>query len=316
MSRLYYELGQTQEEIAAALGINRPQVSRLLKQARATGVVEIRIVDPRERPADIGAALRDRFGLRSVEVAPSLSSDELTRRRVGHLAAAVLMASLREGLGVGLGDGASMAAVADAFEPSPHPIGVAIVPLCGGYWGGSTTHEPFRRIAESIGATSRGLLAPGLLDDRMTRDALVAHDGIREVTDRWAHLDVAMFGIGSRSWSLSSVGPEAFAELDAQGAIGEVLMSPFTADGRFVETSLAGRAIAIAPACLASTPASIAVASGSAKVQPILGALRTGIITTLVTDERTATAVLRAANEDHVGEAQDDAGSPSLRDAP
>jgi deoxyribonucleoside regulator len=45
VSRLYYELGETQGAIAEQLGVTRPQVSRLLKRARAEGVVEIRIVD-------------------------------------------------------------------------------------------------------------------------------------------------------------------------------------------------------------------------------------------------------------------------------
>ncbi len=44
-SRLYYELGETQNAIAEQLGVTRPQVSRLLKRARAEGIVEIRIVD-------------------------------------------------------------------------------------------------------------------------------------------------------------------------------------------------------------------------------------------------------------------------------
>ena len=44
-SRLYYELGETQSRVAEILGVTRPQVSRLLKRARAEGIVEIRIVD-------------------------------------------------------------------------------------------------------------------------------------------------------------------------------------------------------------------------------------------------------------------------------
>ena len=44
-SRLYYELGENQNQVAALLGVTRPQVSRLLKRARAEGIVEIRIID-------------------------------------------------------------------------------------------------------------------------------------------------------------------------------------------------------------------------------------------------------------------------------
>ena len=39
-SRLYYELGETQSRVAEILGVTRPQVSRLLKRARAEGIVE------------------------------------------------------------------------------------------------------------------------------------------------------------------------------------------------------------------------------------------------------------------------------------
>ena len=63
-SRLYYELGETQNAIAELLGVTRPQVSRLLKRARAEGIVEIRIVDTTavESPAGgrAAAALRPR----------------------------------------------------------------------------------------------------------------------------------------------------------------------------------------------------------------------------------------------------------------
>ena len=85
-SRLYYELGETQNQIAERLGVTRPQVSRLLKEARAQGVVEIRIVDRTEVESPAGVALRDRFGLRAVHLAPNLEGTaEVARRRVGRL---------------------------------------------------------------------------------------------------------------------------------------------------------------------------------------------------------------------------------------
>ena len=63
-SRLYYELGETQSRVAELLGVTRPQVSRILKRARAEGIVEIRIVDraaeATRRPATSSA---ERFGL-------------------------------------------------------------------------------------------------------------------------------------------------------------------------------------------------------------------------------------------------------------
>src|SRR6188508_1968349 len=94
VSRLYYELGETQNEVADRLGVTRPQVSRLLKRARAEGVVEIRIIDTTSADSPAGDALRDSYGLDAVHLAPSVNGPEdLARRIVGRLAAQVLRAA-------------------------------------------------------------------------------------------------------------------------------------------------------------------------------------------------------------------------------
>src|SRR3954451_17493132 len=107
-SRLYYELGETQSRVAEILGVTRPQVSRLLKRARAEGVVEIRIVDGAAVSSTAGDQLRGRFGLASVHLSPALvGPEEVSRRMIGRLAADVLRGAIRDGAVVGIGDGAS-----------------------------------------------------------------------------------------------------------------------------------------------------------------------------------------------------------------
>ena len=97
-SRLYYELGETQNAIAEQLGVTRPQVSRLLKRARAEGIVEIRIVDRTSVESPAADALRRTYGLDAVHLAPTIAGPEdLTRRMVGRLAAEVLRGALRAG---------------------------------------------------------------------------------------------------------------------------------------------------------------------------------------------------------------------------
>lgn len=304
VSRLYYELGETQEAIAAVLGVARPQVSRLLKEARAQGVVEIRIIDRTEVESPAGPALRDRFGLRAVHLAPNLDGPaDVTRRRVGRLAAQVLRGAIRDGMVVGVGDGASVSAVADelatevAASSSRTQVDATIVPLCGGFWRPSAAAEPFRRIGEALGATVHALHAPGLLDDPGVREALYAHQGVRSAIELWGRLDVALLGIGSPIWTEASVGADSLAELRAGGAVGEVLIAPYAIDGRLVGESLRGRTIAFDARSLPSIPLTIAVADGSEKVVPILGALRGGLLNTLVTDVATAQAVLNLADE-------------------
>jgi DNA-binding transcriptional regulator LsrR (DeoR family) len=135
-------------------------------------------------------------------------------------------------------------------------------------------------------------MAPGLVDDAPTRTALVAHAGIRAIAELWDRLDVALFGIGGPAWSVSLVGEVVERQLEVAEAVGEVLVAPFDIDGRFVCPALRERVIAFDARNLGRVPASIGLASGEAKVRPILGALRAGIVRTLVTDVATAEAVI------------------------
>lgn len=292
-SRLYYELGETQSAIAEQLGVTRPQVSRLLKRARAEGIVEIRIIDSTAAESPAADALRRSHGLDAVHLAPTIAGPEdLTRRMVGRLAAEVLRAVVRPGATVGIGDGAFVSATADALEERATPVAITVVPLCGGFWTTGHELEPYRRVGEALGGTVRGLMAPGLVDDAATRTALVAHAGIRAIAEFWDRLDVALFGIGGPAWSVSLVGEAIEGQLEAAEAVGEVLVAPFDLDGQFVCPALRDRVIAFDARRLGRVPAAIGVAAGEGKVRPILGALRAGIVQTLVTDVATAEAVV------------------------
>jgi DNA-binding transcriptional regulator LsrR (DeoR family) len=292
-SRLYYELGETQNAVADRLGVTRPQVSRLLKRARAEGIVEIRIVDRTTADSPAAEELRRRFDLQAVHLAPTLvGPEDLTRRIVGRLAAQVLRSSVRDGEIIGIGDGASVGAVADALDDAATPVRATVVPLAGGYWSTGPDRDPFRRIALAFGAQPHGLMAPGLLDDAATKQALEAHAGVRAVLDLWERLDVALFGIGGRSWGVGSLGSEVVRALDEAEAVGEILIAPFDVHGTFVCPELRERVLAFDARALGRVPTSIGVGSGDRKVPPILGALRSGVVRTLVTDVETAEAVV------------------------
>ncbi|MFL5725195.1 MAG: sugar-binding transcriptional regulator [Chloroflexota bacterium] len=296
-SRLYYELGETQSRVAELLGVTRPQVSRILKRARAEGIVEIRIVDQGPQTSSAGDELRDRFRLDGVHLAASIRGPEdVGRRLVGRLGADVLRAAVRDGAIIGVGDGSSISALADAMDEPRRETGATVVPLCGGYWFSGPAREPFRRVADAIGGIPQGLLAPGLVDDPATKRSLIAHAGVRRILELWDRLDVAVFGVGGRAWTSAAFGKATCRRLDKADAVGELLMAPFDVEGRFVRGDLEDRTIAFDVDRLDRVPVRIGVAAGAAKARPILGALRSGAVTTLVTDISTAEAVARQAD--------------------
>ena len=83
-----------------------------------------------------------------------------------------------------------------------------------------------------------------------------------------------------------------FCSHDSRGAVGEVLISPYDLDGRFLGEALRDRVIAYDARELPRVPIALGVGGGPSKIRPILGALRAGVVNVLVTDIRTAEAVV------------------------
>jgi DNA-binding transcriptional regulator LsrR (DeoR family) len=291
-SRLYYELGETQEQIAEVLKITRSQVSRLLKEARAEGIVEIRINDRTSLDFETAEELRKRFDLRSVHLAPRIDGPEdLNRRMIGRLAASVLRDFVRDGVIVGVGGGGAVSAMIDTMTDMVVPVAATVIPLSGG--GMSVpSRDPVRRLAEAIGGYAHELPAPGLVHDPVARNSLLGHVGLQNIVRLWEQLDIAVFGIGVHLRSEVWFGPDIIRELEAAGAVGEVLVAPFDIEGRFVSDTLRARTIGFDARDLPRVPLRIAIAGGDRKVQPVLGGLRSGVINVLVTDDATARSVL------------------------
>ncbi|TIV91560.1 MAG: MarR family transcriptional regulator, partial [Mesorhizobium sp.] len=68
---LYYVAGNTQDQIAAKLGISRQTAQRLVSLAMSEGLIKVRVDHPIANCLDLAARLKSRFALDLVEVVPS-----------------------------------------------------------------------------------------------------------------------------------------------------------------------------------------------------------------------------------------------------
>ena len=91
---------------------------------------------------------------------------------------------------------------------------------------------------------------------------------------------------------MDRLGEDSREDLRRLGAVGDLAGHFFRADGTFVE-DWSERMLAVPVDALRRLNGVFAVAAGSGKARPILGALRTGVIDVLVTDRHTAEAVLQ-----------------------
>jgi len=300
----YYEQQLTQEEIARRIGKSRSMVSRLLREAREQGVVEVRVRYPLlRRHAALEAALCDSFALQKAWVLDNPPADYTTLlARLGELGARCLRNQLRDGISIGVGWGTAVHAVVRAMNE--HPLRLAtVVQIIGAVGYGDPLidgPELARWLAQKLDAAYRFLHAPLLVEDEDVANALLQERAVAETLAAARQVDIAIIGVGTvvpRLSSLRRAGyltQEDLVTLQENGAVGDIVARQLDIRGRVLDIPLNRRIIGIdVPEGLRSIPLVIAVAGGLPKAPAILAALRSGLINAIVTDAVAAQAVLR-----------------------
>ena len=82
VANLYYNSEMTQNEIADRMYTSRSKISRMLKEARELGIVEISIKEPWERDLDLENKIQQTYGVKTVRVVSSrdTSKEQITSR--------------------------------------------------------------------------------------------------------------------------------------------------------------------------------------------------------------------------------------------
>jgi DNA-binding transcriptional regulator LsrR (DeoR family) len=302
VARLFFDRGMTRIEIAAQLGISRFRVARLLDGALAEGLVRVEYRDLPMEDRDVARRLEERFGVSLCAVAAD--GPTTTAEAVAGLAGSLLDGLIGQGETVGIAWGSTLAAVVAAVPPR-HDPSIRVVQLAGSssrLVGGRDAGELTRGLADRLGATHDAIYAPAVVGSAVVREALVRTPEVADAVGRFGDISLAVVGIGAitadevapassllRSGALDPSDVRRMVDL---GAVGELVIHPFDRDGRFVDAGLADRAIAIGIDRLRAIDRVVAVAWGADKAMAIRGALRTGVVDMLVTDVRTAAAVL------------------------
>ncbi|MDX8515245.1 sugar-binding transcriptional regulator [Mesorhizobium captivum] len=293
VAKLHYEAEMSQVDIARQLGVSTATISRLLQRARAEGIVRIEVIDL-VTPEDITRQLIDRLGLRDAAVIETPSAGALTAL-AAPLGGLLKQAQLAAGSVVAIGWGRAVREVIRTGLPRiPGVLTVAAT-------GGMQQHAPHFQInefvrlaAEEFGGTPHFIHAPYLPSSEL-HEVFLGDAAIRDAVALWDRTDVAIVGVGLPH---AINAPEASAATPSEQALvhaaGDVLRHYFDADGVLIPWEGESRMIAMSPAQLRAAPLAIGVAASPEKATAIIGAVRAGLINALVTDTKTAQAVLDA----------------------
>lgn len=299
-ARLYYEQDLSQDQIATALGVSRSNVSRMLSDARAQGIVQIRIVEHAMRDTALENRLKEVLPIRQVRVARSLNSiDEYAA--VGALAAEALVERLRPNSTVAISWGTTLQSLATALEPVYLP-GVHLVPMVGGMTAlsaGASGDDLLRSMAGKLSASFSTILAPAVVSSHDARDAFMNEPSVAGVFEQTEHADIAVVGIGSKRASstmelLQTAGlPDAMYDALMNDMAGDIAARFFDNDGNPVDHGWSDRIVGIDLPQLRRIPYVIGIAAGQIKAGGVIGAVRGGYVTELVVSTSCALAIVR-----------------------
>lgn len=298
VARLYYEDDLTQQEIAGQLGVSRPKVARLLKQAKERGIVKIEVVS---KPALSGLEriIERRFGLKeAVVVRVDGSNEPLLQREIGAAAADSFLRVVNDGDTVAVSWGRTLFELVESLRPQH--VHARIVQMVGGFGRidiNIHASEIARRIAEKLDGSYMPLHAPAIVQSATIQRAMMQDVNVHDVMNTARQARIALVGIGtpSRQSVLVESGYLSIEEMEEikRETVGDICAQFFTAHGEIYDSHLRQRVVGLPLDDLMKIEYVLAAAGGVSKTRAILGALRGRLINILVTDENTAEAVLR-----------------------
>jgi DNA-binding transcriptional regulator LsrR (DeoR family) len=303
VAEMYYVEELTQAEISREIDMTRSAVSRMLTEARKKRIVEINVRRPLHFDAGLEAALLERFNLRGAHVLAGPGGDDYDklRRQLGQMAAGALKDLLRSQMSCGVAWGTTVSATIEALNV-PEPLPVQVVQLVGVLQSNSHAFNAQALVeimARKLGGEGTYLYSPFIVENTATAHSIRNIADVRETLDAGKRCDIALMGIGtvlnpvySSLYQGGHIPLETLEQLRDGGAVGDVGGVHIDVNGDVAGGDFNDRLVGIAGPDLLAIPTRLAVAGGVDKAEAILGALRGGYVNLLVTDSKTAEAVL------------------------
>jgi DNA-binding transcriptional regulator LsrR (DeoR family) len=303
VARMYYGENLTQSAIARQLSLSQASVSRLLKRALVEHIVHISIDVPRGTFPDLEDRLRQKFGLAEAIVADCAEDrEEPILSSIGDAAAHFLESTLKDGEVIGISSWSqTLLRMVDKTHPMKRVAASKVVQTLGGMGNpGVEIHatQLTTRLARLTQAEPILLPAPGVAASTAGRLVLLGDPYVRSAMDEFRNITLALLGIGAVQPSevlARSGNVFTHDELEAvsrRGAVGDISLRFFDAEGRAVEAPLDERVIGMTLDQIKSIPRVVALAGGERKVAAIRGALLGGLLHVLITDRFTAAKLL------------------------
>ncbi len=302
IATLYYVDGMKQSEIAGLLNLSQSFVSRAITRCQKEGVVKISVIQPANIFLSLEQAIEQKYGIRQavvVDVDEPASATQI-KHAIGSAAAHYVETRLRANDLVGI---SSWSSTIRAMVDELHPQSIkaqGVIQLLGGVGPNGNVQATIltQNLAAQLDCPAWLLPAQSIEHSVEERARLVASEDVAEVVKKFAEVDVAIVGIGELEPSQllknsgNYYGEKMLQTLAERGAVGDICLHYFNAQGEPVLSKDEDPVIGMELNQLRTCPHVVALAGGSGKVNAVRGALNGGYIDVLITDYPSARELL------------------------
>lgn len=297
VANLYYNSDLTQNQIAERFYTSRSKISRMLKEARELGIVEIKIREPWENNQILEKKLVELFPIRHARVISVRERNlSLVLQKLGEAAAYYLDSVVNSDTILGVSWGNTVYHTVRSIKTTKN-LPLTVVPIMGGIGVNNPQRDSLdfsKELADAYGGKYHYIYAPLFVKTKTLRDSLIQEDNIREVLEIARSANVVLTSVGSmvyKTWK-DYVSTDTLVKLEKKGAVGHIGGHFFDRNGREIPSELTDRLVGIGMEDFKKAEEVICVAGMEEKAEAMLGVLQSGCVTTLITDEFAAGKVL------------------------
>lgn len=297
IARMYYELDMTQSQIAKEIYMSRSQVSRALDECRKRGIIEIKIRNSLERTSFLESEIKKRFNVGNVVILDNdLLDYEESINQVARFGAKYIENVLKDDMVVGITWGKTLKNVIKELSVSKNYSKMKIISIAGSVNNKNQEIDGphlAKEFAFKYNCEYYHMIAPLYAGSKKMKELFLANDNIKMILEMSRNSNIIIGSVGNLLDWQEIITEKNYYELLEKNAIGHIVGYFYDIYGNIVNTKLHNNIIAVEPKILKNKDIhKIIVASGINKAESIIGALRGGFITTLITDAHTACKVL------------------------
>lgn len=288
----YYFENMTQQAIADRLSISRMRVIKLLEAARQNGIIQFRLRSDGVGMAEQSRALMEKYHLKDVFLIPSAEEEATTNESIARAGAMYIADRLGDNACINVGYGDTLSRTLN------HLATMVETPVtCISLTGGVSPYLPNTR-SNVFNARLYLMPAPLLASSPEMASAMRGESSVSEIFDMAELSSFTLVGIGSIHDSATVVKSGVLSRNDLfylrmHNAVGDILCHFFDRDGQLLQTPIEDKLISTPLSRLKALRNVVGLAAGSQKADAIRAALRGGYLDVLVTDEATASLLLR-----------------------